>query len=399
MLERDRFPRFRIGESLLPETLNLMRELQVDGLLERIAHVPKFGGVFGMGGGDEVTEFIFGVDPQGRPSETFNVERAVFDEALLAEAQAAGATVRFDAQVRSIDQLEAGGVSLTTSVGPVRGRVVLDASGGACVVGRHLGIMRHTTDARLKKVAYFEHYRGVDRPTGPHAGSPMVVMCDEGWFWLIPLNDEMTSVGLVLDADAARRIDVPAGDMLAWGIERCPLVRHRMRRATGPATNRVAADFTYSCSPAAGPGYFLLGDAAHFLDPVFSTGVHLGMLSGRHAGELVVSMQQGAITPVDAHRQYMRRLRQESRAFFQIIDMFYDPAFRDLFLHGRGPFGMHKALVRILAGHASGAMPWSTRWRYELFRNCVKLHRAWPLVVRRPRHALCGEPSAGRGFE
>src|SRR5205085_7817820 len=123
-----------------------------------------------------------------------------------------------------------------------------------------------SSDRRLHKVAYFAHLENVDRPPGDEGGFPLIVMCEEGWFWLIPLDARRTSVGLVLDESAARAVDVPANRMLSWGIARCPAVLGRMREAAGPETNLVAADFSYTCRPYAGPGYFLAGDAAAFLD-------------------------------------------------------------------------------------------------------------------------------------
>ena len=108
-------------------------------------------------------------------------------------------------------------------------------------------------------------------------------MCREGWFWLIGLSETRTSVGFVTRPSFVKEVDVPADRLLRWAVARCPVVRHRMRDAVGPATNEVLSDFSYTCKPHAGPGYFLVGDAGCFLDPIFSTGVTLAMMGGREA--------------------------------------------------------------------------------------------------------------------
>src|SRR5690606_16515381 len=134
-------------------------------------------------------------------------------------------------------------------------------------------------------------------------GFPIIVMCDEGWFWMIPLDERTTSVGLVLDPAVAKQVDAPANRMLQWAIRRCPAVLRRMRQATGPDINLVRSDFSYRCEPYAGPGYFLVGDAATFLDPVFSTGVCLGMKSAMHLGGQIIAMLRGDLTPQAARHR------------------------------------------------------------------------------------------------
>ena len=121
----------------------------------------------------------------------------------------------------------AGDVDLTA-------RVLIDASGQGAVVGRHLGTRRTLPDG---KVAHFAHFDGVERLPGEATGHPTIVWCDEGWFWLIGLTEAKTSVGFVARPDLAGRAGVPADQLLRWAIDRCPVVRDRMRDATGPADN------------------------------------------------------------------------------------------------------------------------------------------------------------------
>jgi flavin-dependent dehydrogenase len=217
---------------------------------------------------------------------------------VVDEARAAGGDVREDTAVKRIVRLADGDVAVETSAGEtLTAKYLVDASGQSTVVARHLGIREPAKDPHLQKVAYFGHFEGVKRLEGRDYGSPTIVMCDEGWFWLIHINERQTSIGLVLDADVSRRTGVPADRMLAWGMARCPLVQARCADATGPDTNQVIANFSYRCRPYAGPGYFLVGDAAAFVDPIFSTGVCLGMMQAREASRHVVAMLAGKTSP------------------------------------------------------------------------------------------------------
>src|SRR5439155_9862341 len=112
-----------------------------------------------------------------------------------------------------------------------------------------------------------------------------IVMCDEGWFWIINIDPKRTSVGLVMDAKAAKDTGVPADRLLAWAVQRCPLVRERMRHASGPDCNEVIGNFSYTCRPFAGEGYYLVGDAAAFIDPIFSTGVYVATIGALKAAD------------------------------------------------------------------------------------------------------------------
>jgi len=387
VLERAKFPRFHIGESLLPRNFPLIRELGLEQALRTLPHVPKFGVEFALGDGSASARFTFdqGLLPG---SETANVERASFDAMLLDAARNAGTIVREGTTVRKVLRLGDGDVAVETDGQEIRGRWLLDASGQAAVVGRHLGTRVPSADRRLQKTAYFAHFENVSRPDGIEAGHPFLVMCDEGWFWMIPLDERRTSVGLVLDAEIARRLDVPASRVLRWSIERCPAVCQRMQDATGPEINSVTADFSYACRPYAGPGYFLLGDAATFMDPIFSTGVCLAMMGAQQAAEHVIAILRGTVRPAAARKQYIRYIDGSTRVFFRLIRQYYDHSFRDLFLNATGPMRVHQAVLSILAGHVFPRPPFTLRWRLRLFELYVLLNRHVPLVPRRNRFSL-----------
>lgn len=387
VLEKETFPRFHIGESFLPRALPLIAELGLEEKVRRLPHVPKFGAEFGMGNDPNTSRFTFsqGLLP-GFP--TINIARAAFDELLLNEAQIAGAQVRQQTTVEQITQLTDGAVSLTAAGQTLRARYLIDASGCATVVARHLKTRKTISDPNLRKVAYFGHFDNVERLPGIESGHPAIMMADEGWFWLIALDDRQTSIGFVAHPDLAKRIAVPANRMLAWAIARCPVVRDRMANATGDSTNQVLADFSYTCRPCAGPGYFLVGDAAAFLDPIFSTGVTLAMISAMEAARHTIDLIKNRANPAAARRAYIRFVDNGSRPLWRLIRRFYQHSFRELFLNGTGPHQIHKAVISILAGQVFPKPVWALRWRLGLFELFVKINKIIPLVPRRPGFSL-----------
>ena len=392
LLEKDRHPRFHIGESILPRAMPLLRELGLIQKLVAVQRVAKSGAEFAFGGDAGSLRFDF-ADGLAPGETVFNVERAPFDRALLEAARDAGATVHEATAVRSIDRLAEQDVAVTTGDGRrFGGRVLIDASGHGCVVGRHLGTCRAVGEASMRKVAYFQHFEGVERPAGAASGHPCIVMTDEGWFWLIGISPERTSVGFVTRPGLAREAGAAPTAMLEWAIDRCPFVRNRMRSATGAAGNRVLADFSYTCAPFAGPGYFLVGDAGAFLDPIFSTGVTLAMMGGRSAADAADAALRGRSTWRSARRRHTRFVRGSSGIFWRLIRGFYTHGFRELLMNGTGPLGVHRAIISVLAGQVFPRPAWRLRWRLALFHGFVALQKHLPLVRRRAVFRLMDQP-------
>jgi len=391
LLERSPFPRFHVGESLLPRNMALIRELGLEDVLAGMPTVLKKGAEFVMGDDSEPSLFPFTMGLLPGEKSSFNLERAPFDARLLDAARQAGADVRESVALRKIDRLEEGRVEVTTDEGPVTARFLVDASGQSTVLGKHLGTRRVLP--HLKKIAYFGHFENVWRRPGDEGGYIVIVVCEEGWFWLIPLDETRTSIGLVLHLDEARRVGLPAEQMLAWGISRCPVLRDRTAAATFPAETHVVADFSYRCAPYAGPGYFLVGDAATFIDPIFSTGVCMGMMSGSEAARsIIAALQEGGDTAL-LRRRYNRFIEETSGPFFHLVNLYYEHSFRELFLNGQGPLQVHRAAMSILAGNIFPRPAFALRWRFKLLTLFVRLNRHFRLVPRRERFSLFTDPA------
>lgn len=398
IFEKDRHPRFHIGESILPRNMGLIRDLGLEEELRKLPHVPKYGAEFGMGNDFTTRKFNFsdGLLP-GMP--VFNIERAYLDKMLLDQARLAGAEVFEEMPVKEVVKLAHEDVRVKTAAGEVSGRIFIDASGHGTVVGRHLNIRKNFTEPELQKVAYFQHFENVERPEGVATGHPGIIMCEEGWFWLIGLTETKTSVGFVTRPSFTKTLNIAPNRLLSWAAQRCPVVRHRMRDAVGPAENIVLSDFSYRCRPYAGDGYFMVGDAACFLDPIFSTGVTLAMVSGKHTGELVGQMLHGKVSPEAARREHIKFVSDSCRPFWRLIRAYYGHSFRELFMEGQGPFEMQRAIISILAGQVFPEPVWSLRWRHAAFHLCVYLQRHFRLVPRRePCRLMQTEPEVVAAF-
>ena len=140
------------------------------------------------------------------------------------------------------------------------------------------------------------------------------------------------------------------------------------------------------------------GDAATFIDPIFSTGVCMGMMSGAEAGRAIVAVVRRGEDPEPLRRRYIRLVRQSSSIFFRLVDLYYDHSFRELFLNGQGPLQIHRAAMAILAGHVFPRPPFALRWRFALLDLLTRINRHVALVPRRERFSLIAETmEKGRG--
>jgi flavin-dependent dehydrogenase len=387
LLDRASHPRFHIGESFLPRNFALMQELELSSVLDEIPHTIKYGAEFGFGHQEETRIFSFDAGFRRSEPRAFNIERGSFDAALLRKASEAGATVCTGIAVRDVVHMTHGRVVVETDKSPYEAAYLVDASGQSALIGRHLNSRR--TLPTLKNVAYFSHCLKVERKQGKDSGNVIGIMCKEGWFWLIPIDDERTSIGVVLDADAVKQTGVAPEHMLRWALLRCPQMARRCQSATVPDTNYIAAEFSYYCKPYAGPGYFLVGDAAAFVDPIFSTGVCLAMMAAKLAGDSIADIVQKNADPVLLASRYADYVDRSSSILFRLVHGFYDHSFRELFLQGPNFLGLRRAILTLLAGHVFTPDPsWSLLWRLKLFETLVKLNRIVPLVPRMQTFSL-----------
>ena len=289
VLEKEHFPRFHIGESLLPYNLQLFREMGVMPALESAGFVRKYGAQFHLGNGTKGTSFVFRQGKYTREPEAIQVERAPFDHLLLKHARGCGAEIREGWTVGRFAN-EPGGVVVDArgdsgQSESFRGAFLIDASGRGNLTGNQEGL--RIIHPRLKKLAVFGHFHGVKLDPGDRGGDTVIVRLENKWFWVIPISKEKVSVGCVMDADEFAAMKLPPAEVFNRIWQTSPVVSERMKEARLVGTIHTTSDFSYRNRRLVGPRLLRVGDAAGFMDPIFSAGVFLAMHSGKLAAEVV----------------------------------------------------------------------------------------------------------------
>src|SRR5947209_13907968 len=334
VLERDIFPRFHIGESQLPWSNEVFRALGVYEAICQAGFVHKWGATFCAIDGDSEQYADFAAAVETPTPQTFQVPRAKFDELLLEHSRQSGAEVLQG--YRAVDAAFAGdGATLRFADAEgnersVRVGVVVDASGRAGFLAKRFG--RHERDQLLNNIAVHAHYEGIPRLEGRRSGDiRMLIRADRGWLWLIPITPEVISVGAVIPrAIYNNQPKATPEETLEHFIASSPGSAPLFRAAHRVSPARFDADYSYLGTRMTGDRWVVVGDAAAFLDPIFSTGVLLAMQSGLDAAAVIASgLAEGNVS----RRRFMpyeRLVRQRYRHFRRFAAGFYDPAFRDL---------------------------------------------------------------------
>jgi flavin-dependent dehydrogenase len=376
LLERDRFPRFQIGESLLPYNNDLFARLGVTDKLKSGDFFPKYGAQFVTGDGK--IEYTFRFDRTLPPeySSSFQVKRAEFDELLLRNASSTGVDVREQTGVTSVDLSDPSRAVVQTNTGERHeARFVLDASGHGALLGNRIG--EKSDVESLKKVALFAHYRGVPLAEGRDAGNTVIVVLQNAWLWMIPVNKELMSVGLVVDRDHVRDCGLTPEELLNRTIAAAPWVAARMRDAERVTQVYARRDFSYRMKRIVGENYALIGDAAGFLDPIFSTGVFMAMKSADIASNAVEArLRKGSMRLL---KRYQRDMSSALEKYFKFISNFYRREFLEVFLQPGEHFGLLPVIVGVLAGNVF-AKKWD-RLRLGLFFVLVAIQKRKQVIA------------------
>jgi flavin-dependent dehydrogenase len=394
VLEKDRFPRFHIGESLLPLNLPLFERLGVGAEVKRIG-VYKPGAEVVSDEHAQIATFRFDHNPHLSVDHSYHVRRADFDKLLLDNSRRLGATVLEEARVSEIE-LATEGRHLVTAVGPGEAlsywvpRFLVDASGRDTLLLKRLGLKR--ADKRNNTAAVFGHFRNVPRSNGSAEGMISMHLFRYGWFWMIPLPDDVMSVGLVGTRSFFRTRTGDLESFFARAVAASPSVAERMINAEPISRLVGTANYSYDSRHYGGDGYILIGDAAAFIDPLFSSGVMMAMSSAAFGADVVHGWLDDRKSGGRLMRKYERRVRRGLNSLSWLIYRINTPVLRDIFMSSFDLFNTRNGLLAVLAGDFYDT-PWllSPLRRLQLAYGCLYIlsKAGWSLrmegLVRQPR--------------
>src|SRR5215831_6841328 len=336
LLERDIFPRFHIGESLLSTANDAFAVLGIAKRIEAAGFPAKWGARLYTHDGKSRRYVNFADAREVTRPQTYQVCRQEFDNILLERAREVDVNVREGCNVIACEFSKDAAMLDVASRGDATStrlcvRALVDATGRRGLIARKFNL--RTEEPRLANIAIFSHYTNVPRLEGPRPDDiRLVARSDAGWFWLIPISKELTSIGVVLPKALYRRLaNGSSEETLNCTISDTPVVADLMREARREWPVRVEKDFSYSASVYAGDRWVIAGDAGSFLDPVFSTGVSIAMESGiEAAAELHQAMERNDFS---ARRfgAFSRRQLRRYKSFRRFVVGFYTPQFRDIF--------------------------------------------------------------------
>ncbi|HYE30593.1 MAG TPA: NAD(P)/FAD-dependent oxidoreductase [Methylomirabilota bacterium] len=377
VLEKEVFPRFHIGESLLPYNRSIFAEMGVLPDLEAAGFPRKRGAQFHTGTGNHSLFFVFSQGRFTREHEAFQVERAVFDDILLKHARKVGAEVREGWSVSKVEEGEgAVRVHVTDPQGQrsvLESAYVVDASGRGNLTGNQEGL--RVAHPNLRKLAVFGHFRNVKLDEGSPGGDTIIVRLANRWFWIIPISKEKTSVGVVMDAAEFARLKQEPSVLFESIWRKSPPLIARMKDAELVGSIQTTSDFSYRNRTFFSNRVLRAGDAAGFLDPIFSSGVYLAMFSGKLAAESILAVMASPSRRASVFQRYEKRVRAGLDFYWEMVEHFYTRPFLEIFFQPRERFQLASAVNAALAGELHGG--WKIAWRMRLFFLLVKAQARW----------------------
>jgi len=384
VLEKEKFPRFHVGESLLTYNRRIFEDLGVLDKVNSAGFMVKRGAQFWMGDASRYVQFVFADGSFTEEVQAYQVERAKFDDLLLKHSAECGATVREECLVTE-HEATADGVRVKFrhadgTVEEARAGFLMDASGLSNFTGAKEKLRKYYPGH--KKIAIFGHFSGVKMPTGDRTGDILIVRRRNSWFWMIPLSDEKTSVGLVLDKNDFQKLNKKPQEVFEEAAQATKVLSTRMEEAELLDQLHVITDFSYQNSKLVSPCLVRVGDASGFIDPIFSSGVLLAMKSGVQGAQQVHKALTAGKAMTFGMRRYSWSTRRHIGRYWEFIENFYQLPFSQLFFQPQPHLRMVCAINSVLAGRVN--MPFAAWWRLRAFFLLVWLQKYMPVVRQIP---------------
>ena len=334
LLEREAFPRFHVGESLMPECYWPLQRLGLIERMQRSKFVTKKSVQFVTASGKESQPFYFTQHDPRECSTTWQVERADFDKMLFDRASELGAEcydqtrvldVKLDDSVHGPRQ-----VKLRTRDGvqrTVTARVVVDASGQSSIIANKLGLRENLP--KLKKAAIWGYYRDAKRDEGENAGATIILHTEQkdSWFWFIPLSDNITSIGCVGDNDYMLKGDLELEDRYQVEVNRCPGLLARLESAERVGKLHVAKEYSYWTRQHSGNGWVLIGDAFGFIDPIYSSGVYFALVMADKASDAIIEGLRTNDLSAEMLGSWCAEFKSGAQWIRKLVEAFYTKEF------------------------------------------------------------------------
>jgi flavin-dependent dehydrogenase len=383
ILEKESFPRFTVGESLLPHGNDLLREIGVWDKMEQAGFLRKYGAEFSTGDGGRLKRFWFAKNLGQSREYTYQVERSQFDHLLLNHARDLGCEVLEQTKVQSLIQHDPKRVELECT-GPhgtqiFSSRWVIDASGRNSFAGCRVGLKRKSTQ-KNRRVAIYGHFEGVFRNSGKAEGHITIARLAEGWFWLIPLAGNRTSVGLVLPSEKMKGGSPDSlNQIFNEAVQANAEVKARMLGATPITPLAATGDYSWKFSSFASERVILTGDAAGFVDPIFSSGVMLALKSAIRASRLINHADSCDRFLTRWERfAYTREITGWMNQYARIIRAFYDRAGFEVFMNPSPFMKIPESIGRLVGGDADPGI--FDRIRRYAFHIICRIQRFFPIA-------------------
>ena len=360
MLEKAHHPRFHIGESLLPANLPLFERMGIAEEVKAIGML-KPGAEFVSPNHDMSSVFCFAEAWDKSMPHAYQVKRDEFDTILIRNAARKGVEVIEGCQARAVEFLPDASISLRArhddgNETEWQARFVVDASGRDTFLANRFQIKHR--NPKHNSSAIYGHFAGAQRHDGMAEGNITIFWFEHGWFWFIPLQNEVTSVGMVtwpyyMKTKGERSLQ----QFLEDGIAMCPALAQRLKDAQLVNQVEATGNFSYVSERNHGDNYVMLGDAYAFIDPVFSSGVLLAMNSGVIAAEAIDTCLKTPAKAPAALKRFDRLMQHGPKEFSWFIYRVTNPIMRDFFMYPKNIFRVKEALLSVLAGDIFGKTP------------------------------------------
>ena len=382
VLEREKFPRFHIGESLLPFSTNAFDRLGVREKLDR-AFMPKYGGEIVAACGTRGVKFYFKDGFRSRRDRAYQVTRSEFDQLLLEHSRENGAEVREETTVKNIvfgqDRVRLEIETLEGAPSMLEARYLLDCSGRQTVVGNFLNLKK--TYDHLQKFSVFAHFENVERAAGIDGTLIRMVRGLDRWFWMIPLTPTRMSIGVVMDTATFKAMKLAPEVALQKCIDEQPMIVERMENAERVSPVYSAGDYSYRNAQLFGDRWLLAGDAAGFIDPVFSSGVFLAIMSAEKAADALDEVMRDESVKKRLFKNYARRVNRVMDMYLTFVSAWYSgKEFVEVFLNPTDALQLAPAVNAVLAGNEG--VNFAIKWRMWVFYFFVRAQRFLALSPR-----------------